>query len=156
MGLIRDQTEWMIEILTDPARTGVAVVTTPEEMPVVETLDLIERLERDAGMRSRTVVANRILPAMFDKKGLAALARIDDAMPLLVEAAGPSVAAVVDAARITEARRAVGDGHLERLRSGLDEGVDVLYVPELFTRAVGRRVVTLIADALAAELEVGA
>jgi anion-transporting ArsA/GET3 family ATPase len=156
VGLIRDQTEWMLDILTDPVRTGVALVTTPEEMPVVETLDLIERLEREAGMRARTVVATRILPAMFDKRELAVLDRIDEVLPLLVDAAGPAVRAAVDAARITEARRAVGDGHLERLRAGLDDDVEVVYVPELFTRAVGRRVVTLVADALEAELEVGA
>ena len=41
VGLIRDQTRWMLDILDDPLRTGVAVVTTPEEMPVTETIDLL-------------------------------------------------------------------------------------------------------------------
>jgi anion-transporting ArsA/GET3 family ATPase len=35
VGLVRDQTRWMTEILADPAQTGVVVVTTAEELPVV-------------------------------------------------------------------------------------------------------------------------
>ena len=46
VGLVRDQTQWMLDILDDPARTGVAVVTTPEEMPVTETIELLARLTR--------------------------------------------------------------------------------------------------------------
>ena len=42
---MRDQTEWMIEILGDPARTGLVAVTTPEEMPVNETLELRDEID---------------------------------------------------------------------------------------------------------------
>ena len=58
------------------------------------------------------------------------------------------------AAHITEARRRVGGKHLERLRGGIPADLPVLYVPELFTKATGRRVVTLVAEALAEELDV--
>ena len=71
-----------------------------------------------------------------------------------MEAAGPGVRQVVVAAQLTEARRAVGDEHLERLRDGLPHSLPVLYVPELFTRATGRRVVALVAEALGQELDV--
>src|SRR3954447_2247918 len=50
VGMVRDQTAWMTDILEDPAVTGVVVVTTPEEMPVTETIDLVRRLQRDAGV----------------------------------------------------------------------------------------------------------
>ncbi len=40
VGLIRSQTDWMLEILSDPVQTGLVIVTTPEEMPVAETLEL--------------------------------------------------------------------------------------------------------------------
>jgi hypothetical protein len=61
------------------------------------------------------------------------------------------VSAVLSAASIIEARRKNGERHLERLR---DEAPDLpmVVVPELFTRATGRRVVELVADALADEL----
>jgi hypothetical protein len=42
------------------------------------------------------------------------------------------------------------------LRAGIPPDLPVLYVPELFTRAAGRRVVALVAEALADELDVAA
>lgn len=152
VGLVRDQTGWMLDLLHDPAVTGVAVVTTPEEMPVSETLALLDRLEAEAGVGATTLIANRVLPALFDRRQGAIVDRLDAAEPLLVDAAGPAVRTVLAAARITEARRRIGAGHLDRLVAGAGD-VPMLIVPELFTRATGRRVVQLIADALAEELE---
>ena len=68
VGMVREQTAWMTEILEDPARTGLVVVTTPEEMPVTETLDLLARLDRDTGVAPSAIVANRVLPALFDRR----------------------------------------------------------------------------------------
>ena len=62
VGLVRNQTDWMIDILTDPATTGVVVVTVPEEMPVVETLELIDRLGNETQIDVASVVVNRVLP----------------------------------------------------------------------------------------------
>jgi anion-transporting ArsA/GET3 family ATPase len=154
VGLVRDQTGWMLEILHDPARTGVAVVTTPEEMPVTETVDLVARLRDETGVSASTIIANRVLPALFDRRQLSVLGRLDEVDDLLVEYVDGAVRTVVDAARITEARRRVGAEHLERLRATLPYDIPVLYVPELFTRATSRRVVTLVADSLADELDV--
>ena len=153
VGLVRDQTEWMLDLLQDPQVTGVAIVTTPEEMPVVETTELVGRLEGETGVRPSLLVANRVLPALFDRRRSEIVAHIDAAHEVLVDAAGRGVDAVVAAARITEARRRVGAGHLERLQRDCPE-LPMIIVPELFTRATGRRVVELVADAHADELDV--
>ncbi len=68
VGLVRDQTGWMLDILCDPATTGVVVVTTPEEMPVSETLDLVGRLEHETGVAASTIVANRVQHGLFDDR----------------------------------------------------------------------------------------
>lgn len=154
VGMVRDQTRWMLDILEDPTRTGIVVVTTPEEMPIAETIDLLGRLDAQSGVAPVAVVANRVLPALFDRKESDVVARLDQVEGLLADAAGSGVREVVVAAQLTEARRAVGAGHLERLRSSLPDGLPVLYVPELFTRATGRRVVALVAEALGQELDV--
>jgi anion-transporting ArsA/GET3 family ATPase len=154
VGMVREQTAWMTEILEDPAVTGLVVVTTPEEMPVTETLELLGRLDRDAGVAPSAVVANRVLPALFDRRQAAVVDHLGDVEPLLVAAAGPGVRQVLAAAHVTEARRRVGNRHLERLRAGIPADLSVLYVPELFTKATGRRVVSLVAKALADELDV--
>jgi anion-transporting ArsA/GET3 family ATPase len=154
VGMVREQTAWMTEILEDPVRTGLVLVTTPEEMPVTETLDLLARLDRDAGVAASAIVANRVLPALFDRRQAEVVDRLGEAEQLLVDAAGPGVRQVLDAAQVTEARRRVGNRHLERLRDDIPAGLPVLYVPELFTKATGRRVVSLVAKALADELDV--
>jgi anion-transporting ArsA/GET3 family ATPase len=164
VGLIRDQTQWMLDILDDPSRTGVAVVTTPEEMPVTETIDLLARLTDETGVHPSAVIANRVLPALFNRREQAIVDRLDEALPVLVDAIGPAAPIVLEAARLTEAKRSTGADHLDRLRAALDAGADgpigadlsglpIITVPELFARASGPRVVTLVADTLDDELD---
>lgn len=164
VGLVRDQTEWMLDILEDPERTGVAVVTTPEEMPVTESIELLQKLTNETGVHPSAVVANRMLPAMFNRREQPIARRLDDAVPVLAEATGPAIAAVVEAASIVEARRTVGVAHLDRLRAALDElpgggDLPIVSVPEMFGRSHGRRVVSRVADGLGDEIgvdEIGA
>jgi anion-transporting ArsA/GET3 family ATPase len=159
VGLVRDQTQWMLDILDDPMRTGVAVVTTPEEMPVTETIELLGRLRAETGVHPSAVIANRVLPAMFTRREQRLVDRLDEAMDMVVDAVGPGARTVLDAARLTESRRATGATHLDRLRSWIDRAdeldahVPIIGVPELFARAAGPRVVSLVADALTDELD---
>jgi anion-transporting ArsA/GET3 family ATPase len=150
VGLVHDQTDWMLEILGDHARTGLVVVTTPEEMPVVETLELVDRVRAETEVDVAAVLANRVLPAMFSDREHEVFGRLTSPAlrAELRAAAGNGVDTVLDAARLTEARRQIGAGHLDRLRSALPVGVPLLVVPELFTRSTGRRVVTLMAQAI--------
>jgi anion-transporting ArsA/GET3 family ATPase len=159
VGLVRDQTQWMLDILNDPQRTGVAVVTTPEEMPVTETIELLTRLRAETGAHASAVIANRVLPVMFNRREQSIVDRLDEVLPLLIDAAGPGVPTVVEAARLTEIRRRTGAAHLDRLRDWLTErdevpdGLPIITVPELFSRASGPRVVSLVAEALTDELD---
>jgi len=59
-GPLASQTRWMLDILEDPARTGVVVVSTTEELAVTETVSLIERLRSETGTALAAVVANRV------------------------------------------------------------------------------------------------
>lgn len=147
VGLVREQSDWMLDLLIDPDTTGVAVVATPEEMPVTEAIALTGRLENEVGIRPAVLFANRVLPDRLDDLGRAVLDRLDEVDAELVAAAGTGVRTVIAAARIAEARRRTGAGHLDRLREDIP-GVECVEVPELFTRATGRRVVSLLADAL--------
>ncbi len=161
VGLVKDQTQWMLDILEDPARTGVAVVTTPEEMPVTESIELLEKLTVETGTHPIAVVANRVLPAMFNRREQPIAQRLGDVLPLLESAIGPGAAAVVEAGTIVESRRSIGAAHLDRLRVAITElglavgeaPLPIVTVPELFGRSHGRRVVSLVADALRDELD---
>jgi hypothetical protein len=71
---------------------------------------------------------------------------------MLADTAGAAVETVFQAAALTEARRRVGAAHLDRLRDELGDEIPLLIIPELFIRAAGRRVVTLVAESIRDEL----
>ena len=153
VGLVREQTEWMLELMQDPSTTGLVVVTTPEEMPVTETIELVARVQRETEVDVAAVIANRVLPEPFGHGEEEVFERIDDlGRAVLVERIGAGVATVLDSARLAVRLRRTGAEHLGRLRDGLPKDMPVLYVPELFARSGGRRAVELMATALSEEL----
>jgi hypothetical protein len=64
---------------------------------------------------------------------------------------GP-VTTVLDAAELAVTLRRTRVEHLTRLRNGLGGDIELLYVPELFTKSHGVRATRQVADALGAEL----
>lgn len=71
IGIVADQTKWMSELLHDPAVSTVLAVVTPEEMPVVETIELRERLGRATPIDFAGVLINR-MPRVVDEVALTA------------------------------------------------------------------------------------
>ena len=66
VGLIRNQTAWMLGVLNDPAITGLVVTTTAEETPVIETIELCDAVARETGVGLAAVIVNRVLADLFD------------------------------------------------------------------------------------------
>jgi len=161
VGLIRSQTDWMVDILRNPARTGLCIVATPEEMPVSETLELATRVGEETDVDIAAVVVNRVLPELFGRGEEEVFASIEapsgrDALKAAVGSgaprAGVAVDEIVDAARLAVTLRRTRAEHLERLRTELPATTPLLYVPELFARGHGLRSTRLVAEALGAEL----
>jgi anion-transporting ArsA/GET3 family ATPase len=154
VGTVRDQTGWMLDLLGDPAQTGVVIVATPEEMPVNETLELAERLSAVTPVDVAAVVVNRVLPELFtrgEEEVFRALGSSERA-GLLSEAVGGPVQPLLDGADLAVKLRRTRAEHLGELRAGLPRGVELLYVPELFQRSHGVRATSQIAESLGAEL----
>jgi anion-transporting ArsA/GET3 family ATPase len=154
VGPLRNQTQWVSDILADPALTAVNIVTTPEEMPVTETIELVGRLRTEVAVPLGNVVVNRVLPELFthaDEVTYEAL-RAPAARELLNERVSEGATTVLDAARLAVSLRRSGAMHLEELREAVD--LPLLYVPYLFVRAHGLRVTRMVAQALSQELGV--
>jgi anion-transporting ArsA/GET3 family ATPase len=157
VGLVRDQTRWMTDILADPAQTGVVVVTTAEELPVTETLELLDLLGATVPVSVAAVVVNRVLPELFtrDEEQLFSALRKPAAVETLAavtEAPPADVARVLEAAALAVALRRERAGNLAELQERLRPGLGVVLVPELFARSHGKRAVMQVAEALAEEL----
>lgn len=154
VGIVRSQTDWMIDILTDAAVTGVVVVTVPEEMPVTETLELIDRLRGETQIDVASVVVNRVLPELFGRSEEETFERLrkPDGIAALEAAVGGGVERVLDGAELAVSLRRSRVPHLERLRQGLPAGLPVMYLPFLFHRSHGVRATSRIAEAFGDEL----
>ncbi|MGP0031114.1 MAG: ArsA-related P-loop ATPase [Acidimicrobiales bacterium] len=154
VGLIRGQTDWMLEILSDAQLTGLVAVTTPEEMPVSETLELTERVAAETTVRMSAVVVNQVLPELFGQREeeIFEQLRAPEVERVLSSRAGGPVGPVLEAARLAVTMRRTRAGHLERLLAGLPRRLPVLLLPFLFTRTHGLRTTRQMAQSLGEEL----
>jgi anion-transporting ArsA/GET3 family ATPase len=154
VGLVRQQTGWMLEILGDPSMTGLIIVATPEEMPVNETIDLTHRIKAETNVDLAAIVVNRVLPELFGRGEEEVFDRLDqpDAIEILNDVLGGPVQPLFDGARMAVTLRRTRTEHLERLRANVPPAVPMLYVPYLFVRSHGLRSTRMVAEALSAEL----
>jgi anion-transporting ArsA/GET3 family ATPase len=133
-GLVASQTRWVEETLSDPARTLMAVCALPEEMPVVEAVELAERARAEAGMAVGACFLNRSFTKRVSEERIGSL---EGAPPALL--AGLRLAATLHA----ETRRQAGE-----LRRRL--GVPVVEVPILPGAAPSLETASAVAAALEA------
>jgi anion-transporting ArsA/GET3 family ATPase len=154
VGLIRSQTDWMLDILSDPTQTGLIAVCTPEEMPVSETIELAVRVKEETTVTMSAVVVNRVLPELFGRQEELVFDALTSPGPSeqLAELIGGDPGPVLDAARLAVTMRRTRSTHLERLREGIDPAVPLLYLPYLFTRSHGLRTTHQVAASLGEEL----
>ena len=94
--------------------------------------------------------SNRVMPDLFYEHGRDVFDRLQRPGPAapLEEVAGAKVTTVLEATRLALARSDVAAEHLTSLAERLPDGLPRLQVPELFTRATGRRAVQQVAEHL--------
>ena len=138
VGPIHTQAQQLDAFITDSARTGVAIVSLPEEMPVNESASLEQDLRQDVGIAVDRVYMNALYPQRFsneEAERLAAAARHEDGA---VRAAVRAAVSEHDRARSQRAQ-------LARLRRRVEAPVSTLpflFQPELdleSARALGTR-----------------
>jgi anion-transporting ArsA/GET3 family ATPase len=98
-GPVADLAREIADLIADRARTAVVVVTLAEELPVQETIELLDALDGRLNLRPALLVANQLYPAASDS-GLD-----------------------TEAAHLLAARRAINRTELARLRSRWPAGV---------------------------------
>jgi anion-transporting ArsA/GET3 family ATPase len=154
VGLIRSQTDWMLDILSDPYQTGLVAVCTPEEMPVSETLELATRVREETTVRMSAVVVNRVLPELFNQREEEIFEQLStpETERVLSERSGGTVTPLLEGARLAVTMRRTRSTHMQQLQAGLPKGLPVLLLPYLFARSFGARTTHQVAHALGEEL----
>lgn len=134
VGPIRRQALTIDRFITDPALTGIVAVTTPEEMPVNETLFLQKQLRDSLGLELDRILCNGLYPERFKKGEIDTLRNEYEgnesggAEGTLLRAA--LVAAVSESRRARDQRQQLG-----RLKRGT--GQSIIDLPFLFKPELG-------------------
>jgi anion-transporting ArsA/GET3 family ATPase len=122
VGPVAKQGRAVASFLADPRRTAVLAVSTAEEMPVAETLELRARLHEQLGLELSLAVVNAVVPHRFS-----------DADERTLRAAPPSPARHAALFAATWARHQ--RKHISILRRGL-RGVPLVTLPYVFESAL--------------------
>lgn len=131
VGPIRAQAQDVVDLLSDPARCQVLLVTLPEETPVNEVVDTAFKLEDRVGVALAGVVVNGLYPPL----------------PGLSPDAAGEDRALADAARFRLDREQLQREQVARLSEALP--LPQLALPFLFTTEVGPAEIDELARALA-------
>jgi anion-transporting ArsA/GET3 family ATPase len=145
VGPIAHQGRTIAETIADRQFTAVVAVSTPEEMPVNETLSLRDALVREQ-LALDAVIVNAVYPPRFDS---AQIARVERA---LGDAPSQLARGALRAALSEHARGETQQSQLARLSAGLSMDGRLLELPFLFAEELGRPQLELLANALEAGL----
>ena len=143
VGPIRSQAQDVVDLLSDPARCQVLLVTLPEETPVNEVVETAYKLEDRVGVSLAAVVVNGLYPPL---PGL-------EADPAAAAAAAGvhldehELARLRAAAEFRRGRAALHEEQLARLAEALP--LPQVRLPFLFTTEVGWPEVGVLAEILA-------
>ena len=142
-GLIADEADLIRRSLHDPTSTGIVLVTLPDELPVNESLELVDQLGPRADLLAATVV-NQVRRLDLPVSGWPDVEAV-------LRARGHADVAALGASVIRVAERQ--DRALSRLHDGLRRAAPSLQVPIIpFGRIEPREVRASDHPALAAEL----
>jgi anion-transporting ArsA/GET3 family ATPase len=163
VGPVQRQAAWLSEMLQDPERTRVHLVTLAEEMPVTETLETSQALAERVGISSGAVFANAVYPEFLDDNDRSELAEImSDGDPSELSDAAETVGlkldrddldALVGYSDFLAARRSIQTKHLRTLKKGVSE--PVLELPYLFSAGLELPGIEQIADSIEAAVTGG-
>jgi anion-transporting ArsA/GET3 family ATPase len=158
VGPVRRQSDWLLDMVRDPARTRVHLVTLAEEMPVSETLETAEALRTRVGITAGAVFANAVYSKLFTPAEAKRISSLDtgDLLPAAREVGlsidNDDMEALLGYARFLEARRSIQDSHLRQLRKGVEE--PVVELPFLFSAGLALPDIETLADRVEEEIEV--
>jgi anion-transporting ArsA/GET3 family ATPase len=118
------------ELMRDPRRSSLVLVTLAEDLPSNETLELARLQHETIRMPFGPLVVNQLFPPRF---ATGPSARALDALPDTVD--DPVLGPLLRSGRTAQRRRALNEKYLERLRKDLP--LPQVHLPFLFTPHFG-------------------
>ncbi|MQA99688.1 MAG: P-loop NTPase [Actinobacteria bacterium] len=158
VGPVRRQADWLVQMLRDPKRARVHLVTLPEEMPVSETLETTRALEERLEIAQGPLFANAVYSELFTPQEEKKLKGTIDRAALRTQGEAVGLAlddedfdALFSYARFLRSRRSIQETHLRNLRAGTGE--PVIELPFLFSAGLALPDVENLADVIEEKVE---
>ena len=134
LGPLHRKAEAMWELITDPKRTALHIVTLAEEMPVNESIDLHEAAT-EMGIAGGAVFVNAVYPPLFDAEDEKLLQQLDESAEPKDTVQGTIARAALDAALTARGRQRLHEEQIGRLKAGLK--VPQVELPFVFKPRIG-------------------
>lgn len=150
VGLIRNQTDWMVDILHDPTQTGVVAVTTPEEMPILETKQLLATLASETKVAVAAAVMNRMPDIVGHGATLSAIDAIVTQRPGVF--ATEALQGIVTANQLAVARRREAEFQFAALREVVGGTFPIITQPNIAVVPEGSTMAREVANSLSEEI----
>jgi anion-transporting ArsA/GET3 family ATPase len=149
VGPVSKQSTEVIEMLSDPARCQVMLVTVPEETPVNELVDTAFQLEDRIGVRLGPVVVNACYPDPGVPASVDEIQRLADELGVFVSPREAND--LVAAAEFRRERHGLQQEQADRLAARLP--LPQVRLPFLFTAELGPPEIDTLAGAFAAQVD---
>jgi anion-transporting ArsA/GET3 family ATPase len=148
VGPVRKQAQDVVEMLSDPSRCQVLLVTIPEETPVSELIDTAFAIEDRAGVALGPVIVNGCYAPLPDATPTTATEIVEHAASIDRFVSEREARDLAEAAAFRHDRYVLQRGQVARLAAALP--LPQVELPFLFVGHVGRPELDVLADAFTA------
>ncbi|RJP68885.1 MAG: chromosome partitioning protein [Candidatus Abyssobacteria bacterium SURF_17] len=137
MGWVRKQADRVIDLVTDPARTMLNIVTLPEEMPVNETVEMCQSVEKLLGIPIGYIIINSVFPQVLRPREEALFATMKEraesnGLQRLNRAERRAAGALFECLEATMRRRELNEFYISKLKRMLR--YEFIQIPFIFTK----------------------
>jgi anion-transporting ArsA/GET3 family ATPase len=136
--------------LHDPAQTGVITVTTPEEMPILETQQLLKTLASETQVAVAAAVMNRMPDVVAHGATLNLIDQLIDETP--GDFGNETVKGIVTATTLAVSRRREAERHFATLRDVVGGAFPIITQPNIANVPPGSTMAIEVAATLREEI----
>ncbi len=154
VGLVKDQTKWMLDILKDPDQSGICLVSTAEETPVEEAVELAQRIGSETQVRLILGVINKIIPKIFSDTEEAFFKEMSQGSlkDTIERELGGAVEGLLDATLLWESLAKSNQENVTKFRDALGASISMIEVPMIPGVSMGIGLVREVAETIEVEL----
>lgn len=149
VGWVKKQADRIIQILTDPAKTMINIVTLPEEMPVNETIEMCQSVQDLLRIPIGYIIINSVFPMVLKKRDTALYDLMKkraqaDGLKKLTRAERKYAHVMLESFETALRRRELSEFYISKLRRKLK--YDFMQIPFFFAKTFDLDLIEQVSD----------